>query len=69
MKLVEQYFVFLFSYDVWAPEHSTFADVSTFSEFAEDKTACVAARWIDDLEDYNEWMCEEDYLLDDPTVS
>ncbi len=28
----------------------------------------VNALWLLDLEEYNEWMCEEDYLVDEDSV-
>ena len=51
------------SYDVWAAEMTTDPDPDQNEE--PEGPWEVTARWLFDLDVYNEWMNEEDYLVVD----
>ena len=43
--------------------------MDTVEEEQEKRKPCVVnARWLIDLDEYNEWMSEEDYFLEEPDV-
>lgn len=50
------------SYDVWVPDVSPDLEIDTPQHSG---ALEVTARWLLDMEEYNEWMNEEDYLIED----
>ncbi|XP_061177984.1 SWI/SNF complex subunit SMARCC2-like [Saccostrea echinata] len=50
------------SYDTWVPDVSPDLEIETPQHTGAWE---VTARWLLDLEEYNEWMNEEDYLIED----
>jgi SWI/SNF related-matrix-associated actin-dependent regulator of chromatin subfamily C len=54
------------SYDSWIPNNIDLPEnVPDVPEFVEPEHWRVSASWVLDLEQYNEWMHEEDYEVDD----
>ncbi|ESN93812.1 hypothetical protein HELRODRAFT_193880 [Helobdella robusta] len=53
------------SYDTWLPDVEV--DIEVDSSIEPDGPWLVNALWLLDLEEYNEWMNEDDYLVEDET--
>ena len=54
------------SYDQWLPDCHTDLECEPARDISQWE---VTARWLLDLDEFNEWMNEEDYLFEDEGVS
>ncbi|XP_070174621.1 SWI/SNF complex subunit SMARCC2-like isoform X2 [Littorina saxatilis] len=52
------------SYDTWITDVNIDYDAET-SNINREEALHVTAKWLLDLEEFNEWMSEEDYMVDD----